>query len=347
MRRDTRIELTVLIVIAVVVGVWVGLRLTREKEPTQHRTEIAVSSDPETPAPPMTAPPAATPLKVESANAQEQPSGDQDLLPAVIPQKEAQEPEQTAVIRQPEPQPDPLSDQAKQLIGGGRWYEARKLLTKQILAMPNGPQREKLRSILQEINQVLFFSREPSPDCIFHEVQRGDSLARIATRVCKRDYYFHTVIMRVNGIHDPNKVRLGQKLKLPRGTFSARVERGAHRLIILFNGDYIKEYPITVGARETPTPLGKFVLANDKMVKPDWTAPDGHVYKYGDPKNILGTRWLGFQETAEHAGFGIHGTTDPKSIGKDLSNGCIRMLNKDVEEIFGMLMPGEIVEVVE
>ena len=43
----------------------------------------------------------------------------------------------------------------------------------------------------------------------------------------------------------------------------------------------------------------------------------------------------------------IHGTTDDTSVGRNVSNGCIRMLKPDVEEVFTMLMPGDVVEIVE
>ena len=46
-------------------------------------------------------------------------------------------------------------------------------------------------------------------------------------------------------------------------------------------------------------------------------------------------------------GLGIHGTADDSSIGKSLSAGCVRMHNKDVEELFALVPVGTVVEVVE
>ena len=43
-------------------------------------------------------------------------------------------------------------------------------------------------------------------------------------------------------------------------------------------------------------------------------------------------------------GYGIHGTNEPKSIGKAASHGCIRLRNKDVEELFGLVRVGDEVE---
>lgn len=243
-------------------------------------------------------------------------------------------------------QPAPTSDldTARQLLADGKKYEARALLTKLILAAPEGPDRETLRQMLETINKDLFFSNKtPSPDCASYTVLDGDTLSAIANSQGK-DLYFSEVIMLVNGISDARRIRPRQTLKIPQGKFSAIVQKGPHRVIILLADQYIKEYPVALGTPATPTPEGQYVI-DTKAVNPDWTAPDGQVYKFNDPKNILGTRWMGFKDTPEHQGLGIHGTSEPASIGTDASNGCVRMLNHDVEEIFGMLAPGDTVEV--
>ena len=45
-------------------------------------------------------------------------------------------------------------------------------------------------------------------------------------------------------------------------------------------------------------------------------------------------------------GYGIHGTNEPKSIGKAASHGCIRMARKDLEEMYEMVSVGDTVELV-
>lgn len=55
----------------------------------------------------------------------------------------------------------------------------------------------------------------------------------------------------------------------------------------------------------------------------------------GDPRNPLGTRWIGFDaEGTDGRIFGVHGTNQPQSVGKYISNGCIRLPNEIVEQIF-------------
>ena len=61
---------------------------------------------------------------------------------------------------------------------------------------------------------------------------------------------------------------------------------------------------------------------------------------YGDPENVLGTRWMGFENQPGVMGYGIHGTERPESIGGDESMGCVRMRNREVEELFGVVPRG-------
>jgi nucleoid-associated protein YgaU len=84
----------------------------------------------------------------------------------------------------------------------------------------------------------------------------------------------------------------------------------------------IKAYPIAVGKPATPTPAGTYHIIN----------------KVVNPGGVLGTRWMGLD--IPNGPYGIHGTFQPDSIGKAISNGCIRMYNQDVENIFSQVSIG-------
>jgi lipoprotein-anchoring transpeptidase ErfK/SrfK len=58
---------------------------------------------------------------------------------------------------------------------------------------------------------------------------------------------------------------------------------------------------------------------------------------FGDPRNLLGTRWLSWAENGVETGYGFHGTSDPSGVGGAVSAGCIRMRNEDVELLFEIL----------
>jgi lipoprotein-anchoring transpeptidase ErfK/SrfK len=108
-------------------------------------------------------------------------------------------------------------------------------------------------------------------------------------------------------------------------------------LVLIDNGAVVRVFPVAVGAPQTPTPVGTFTITN-RIPNPTYYRP-GKVIAPG-PSNPLGTRWLGL----DVKGYGIHGTDDPLSIGHARSHGCIRLRNDDVEQLFELLRPGDIVE---
>lgn len=77
----------------------------------------------------------------------------------------------------------------------------------------------------------------------------------------------------------------------------------------------VKKYPIAIGKKETPSPIGNWRITS-KALK------DGPFGGY----------WLGLN--APWDTFGIHGTSNPGSIGSLASNGCIRMFNENIKEVF-------------
>jgi L,D-transpeptidase ErfK/SrfK len=110
------------------------------------------------------------------------------------------------------------------------------------------------------------------------------------------------------------------------------------RKLAVVEGDrVIKVYDIAVGKPSTPSPAGEFQIVNH-IANPTWYGP-GKVVGPG-PGNPVGTRWMGLSAN----GYGIHGTNAPGSIGKAASHGCIRMRNRDVEELFELVGVGVTVE---
>ena len=108
-------------------------------------------------------------------------------------------------------------------------------------------------------------------------------------------------------------------------------------LTVYKNGEIHKKYPIALGKSTSPTPDYKFTIIN-KVKNPHWGGMGGRFkpVKGGAPNNPLGKRWMGLS-TEKYKGYGIHGNSQPFSIGKHISAGCIRMINEDVEELFEYL----------
>lgn len=109
------------------------------------------------------------------------------------------------------------------------------------------------------------------------------------------------------------------------------------KLALVEDGRVVKVYPVAVGAVATPSPTGSFTVIA-RVSHPTWYGP-GRVVPPGT-RNPLGPRWIGLSRK----GYGIHGTSSPRSIGRPASHGCIRMHNADVEELFGLVAIGDAVE---
>jgi lipoprotein-anchoring transpeptidase ErfK/SrfK len=103
--------------------------------------------------------------------------------------------------------------------------------------------------------------------------------------------------------------------KNPKTAYSITINTKNKKLTLYKDGMAVKTYTVAVGKPSSPSPKGTFRIV-DRAVRP------------GGP---FGARWLGL--SAPGGDYGIHGTNNPSSIGKAVSNGCIRMYNKDIIEL--------------
>lgn len=115
----------------------------------------------------------------------------------------------------------------------------------------------------------------------------------------------------------------------------------ASRLMTYYeNNKKIAVYPLGLGKTYTPTPVGYFKIL-EKVTNPTWIDPSDPEYEIASgPSNPLGYRWMQIK-----GNYGIHGTNRPESIGGYVSNGCIRMNEKDVEELYKMVDVGTPVDI--
>ena len=111
------------------------------------------------------------------------------------------------------------------------------------------------------------------------------------------------------------------------------------KLALLEDGQVKKVYSVAVGKPSTPSPVGTFTIER-RVANPTYHH-DGRTILPG-PGNPVGTRWMGL---SIH-GYGIHGTNEPRSIGKAASHGCIRMAKADLEEFYELVAVGDAVELV-
>lgn len=108
--------------------------------------------------------------------------------------------------------------------------------------------------------------------------------------------------------------------------YHIEVDTKGHILQVYNNNTIIKQYPVAVGKTSTPTPLGNWTIIKKGLWGEQF---GGHFMQLSVPSGI----------------YGIHGTDKPWSIGMAVSNGCIRMYNKDAEELYNMIPIGTLVHV--
>ena len=200
------------------------------------------------------------------------------------------------------------------------------------------PQRSVCQILLKDINKPIFmYTTEQSGFGFTHEVQPGETLSSIA----RQGKIYPDRIIRINRISNPNALNIGQPL---------RIIPGRVKLVVVLRGFYInayinevlfKHYPVAI-SKKGNTPKTTTRVSSSLARNPDYTDDRGIITRGDNPDNPVGTRWIGLELGR---GFGIHGTSQPSSIGKAESKGCIRMLNADVEELFDFVMVGDVVQI--
>ncbi len=194
--------------------------------------------------------------------------------------------------------------------------------------------RRSIHALLAPIVDKWILSRRPcSVISSTYTVQSGDYLASIANR------YGVTVdhLKSINELRG-DLIHPGDRLKILDRKINLEVDKSSFRLDVFYDGGLLLSFPVGHGA-DGRTPTSEFVV-DLRQERPNWYPPNRPMVPYGDPGNPLGERWLGFAETAELKGFGIHGTSQPETIGTESSEGCIRLRNEDVITLFPLVPTG-------
>lgn len=221
-----------------------------------------------------------------------------------------------------------LSD-AQAAIDAGQLTDAQATLDRLVETHPD---TEAIK-LLGDVNMKLLRSSFMMPGKEYYSIQSGDYLQKIAKK-------FNTtvaLIKTMNGM-ETDTIRLGSRLLVFNSNFTIHVSKSRNELDLMNNGKLFKRYSVGTG-KYGKTPVASFTIV-DKIIEPPWTRPsDNKRIEYGDPENLLGSRWMAIKsaDRPELSGFGIHGTWARDSVGKQSSNGCIRMLNEEVEELFNLI----------
>ncbi|MBL0922929.1 MAG: murein L,D-transpeptidase [Sphingomonadaceae bacterium] len=113
----------------------------------------------------------------------------------------------------------------------------------------------------------------------------------------------------------------------------------------------IAQFPVTTGSEKDPLPLGNWTVKGvarnpDFHYNPElfWDVSDNkekQILKPG-PNSPVGVVWIDLSKPH----YGVHGTSEPATIGRVQSHGCVRLTNWDAAKLAGMVKPGVKVEFV-
>lgn len=131
----------------------------------------------------------------------------------------------------------------------------------------------------------------------------------------------------------------GQVLKIPTDSARVLVDLDARWALYLLGDEVAAAWPVGIGRPGEETPPGEYTVRN-KLENPPWMKEGQEPIPFGDPRNPLGTRWMGWARDGGKTSYGFHGTWEPESIGEAASDGCVRLLNEDAEELFQILPEG-------
>jgi lipoprotein-anchoring transpeptidase ErfK/SrfK len=194
--------------------------------------------------------------------------------------------------------------------------------------------KEKVMALVEPFLQQMVFSGAYTPLLVSYSIQPGDNLTAIARR------HGTTVraIKRINGLSSDH-IQARQRLRILPGGLKIFVDKSDFVLWATVDDRIFLEFPVGIGRKSAITPVGTFKV-DDRTENPTWYRPGQPPLPPGHPENVLGTRWIGFADTAEHQGIGIHGTADPGDVGTRSSSGCIRLCQDDVELLFDFVDHG-------
>jgi lipoprotein-anchoring transpeptidase ErfK/SrfK len=210
------------------------------------------------------------------------------------------------------------------------------------------------KQAISDANKSIIFSTKRYPDDPFqesHTVAPGQMLAKIAFKYAVTP----DLLLRINGISDARHLRAGANIKVIKGPFHVVVTKHLFTMDVYLgspgekDAQYVTSYAVGLG-RADCTPTGNWMV-EQRIPNPKYYSPRGEgTVEAGDPKNPLGKFWIALTGTDGDAvgkqSYGIHGTIDPTSIGKQSSMGCIRMHNEDVAIIYELVVSGQSIVIV-
>ena len=249
---------------------------------------------------------------------------------------------------------DTQLQRGRELLQAGKRLEARALLSELFFSGRLNAQQEKqaVQDLTMLAELTIFSPRIAGDDpyAMQYTIRPGDNLV-----VLERRLGLHVptqILAKINNLPSASALRAGSTIKLLQGPVHATISKSRFTMDLYLQRDpapkvFLLRLPVGLGANDS-TPLGRFQVQQGKKLRnTTWTPPPGSgrtgVYRPGDAGYPLGKEgyWIGLvgidENTARHNGYGIHGTNEPDSIGRNASLGCIRLDDHNIELVFSLL----------
>jgi lipoprotein-anchoring transpeptidase ErfK/SrfK len=194
--------------------------------------------------------------------------------------------------------------------------------------------RSKARLILLLVVVALLLPQAAYAGSKTYKVKKGDTLSRIA----RRHNTTVKAIVKANGIKNPNRIYVGERLRLP-GKGSSKSSGGgsskskgsskgkwievdlSEQRVYARNGNkVVKKMVVSTGTSRYPTPKGKFRIKR-KYRSVTMSGPGYHL------KNVPHTMFF-------YGGYALHGTYWHRNFGRRMSHGCINLKKKDAKWLY-------------
>jgi hypothetical protein len=238
-----------------------------------------------------------------------------------------------------------LMDAVQKSLDQGRYAEAHLALSA-LYGNPDLPadQAAQISGLLAQLAGTVLYSRQHYLEPAY-VVQPGDTLDKLSQKYSVP----WQLLAKINGLVAPDTsntdtttkdlpLPIGTKLKVIRGPFEAIVHLDRHDLTLMVQNRYAGRFDIGVG-RDQPKLDGTYTV-REKTLNPSYYGADGVTLGPSDARNPLGGVWIGLSDR-----IGIHGTNDPRGIGRDDNRGTICVRNRDLQDLYGILSVGSRVTV--
>ena len=217
----------------------------------------------------------------------------------------------------------------------GQMLKARDVYQKVISEYPDSQQAATIQEKLWNLNIDILFSGLVVDGNQIYEVQPKDTLNSIA----KKFSTTVNLLQKSNNLKDA-LIRPGDRLKVVNADFSIIVDKSQNTLTLKEVDNVIRIYNVSTG-KDNCTPVGYFTI--DNKLKNPVHYKKGKIVPAESPDNVLGSRWMGLSVPT----YGIHGTIDEATLGQQITEGCVRMRNEEVEELYIIVPVGTKVTIVD